>query len=148
MTSNSIVFYIPHVFPCGNWREFGGVSGMKKYIRMAFSGDESPPGEMKIGLVKHIDIVQNKKTTSMIDDYCAFVRFVPSGSEFSIKLLSNVDKDKKFRFFHNQQRGFYWDFYLSSRGKRQREEETMETICSAINDLCVGTRSTKRRRIS
>jgi hypothetical protein len=134
MSNQVVVVYIPHVFPCGNWQEFGGAPGMKKYLRKAFSGHEEGSSVMKIGTVKHVDIVLNKKTSSMLNDYCAFVRFMPSNSEYCAKILSTITKDDKFRFFHNQSRGFYWDFYLSDRDAvKQVQDRAVQTVQVATN---------------
>lgn len=171
MSNKTVVFYIPHVFPAGNWREFGGAPGMKKYIRKAFSYQDEGSSSMKIGIVKHVDIILNKKNGSMLDDYSAFVRFVPSDSEYSLKLLSSVTKDNKIRFYHNQSRGFYWDFYLSDRdavkqvqdraiqtveaskittttySQANTTEETLDMLCSRMDGLYCDGRSKKRQRI-
>jgi len=169
MSNKTVVFYIPHVFPCGNWREFGGAPGMKKYIRKAFSFQDEGCESMKIGVVKHVDIVLNKKTNLFLEDYCAFVRFVPSGSEYCGKILSNITKDNKFRFYHNQSRGFYWDFYLSDREVAKQFQDravqtvqvptnvsastisnttdTLDNLCSRMDELSCDGRAKKRQRL-
>lgn len=168
MSNKTVVLYIPHVFPCGNWREFGGAPGMKKYLKKAFSGKEKGSTFMKIGIVKHVDIVPNKTNTSMLVDYCAFVRFVPSSSEYCAKILSTITKDNKFRFYHNQSRGFYWDFYLSDRqAVKQVQDKAVQTVqlqthasaptisnttdvldglCNKMNELYCNGRPQKRQR--
>jgi len=163
--SKTVVIYIPHVFPCGNWREFGGAPGMKRYIRKAFSSQDD--SSLAIGKVKHIDIVLNKKSGLMLEDYCAFIRFIPSESEYSLKLLSNVSKDNKFRYYHNQARGFYWDFYLSEReavkqvqdiGVQTIQEPTtnisipsdidsVDLLCSKMDGLYCNKPAKKRQRV-
>ena len=167
MSNKAVVLYIPHVFPYGNWREFGGAPGMKKYLKKAFSGQKDGSSFMKIGIVKHVDIVPNKNT-SMLVDYCAFVRFVPSGSDHCAKILSTITKDNKFRFYHNQIRGFYWDFYLADRqAVRQVQDKAVQTVqflthvsaptisnttdaldglCTKMNELYCNGRPQKRQR--
>lgn len=169
MSNKSVVLYIPHVFPWGNWREFGGAPGMKKYLRKVFACLDETSSIIKIGTVKHVDIVLNKKTSSMLDDYCAFVRFVPSNSEYCAKILSTITKDDKFRFYHNQSRGFYWDFYLSDRDTvKQVQDRAVQTVqvqshvsaptissttdaldslCNRMDELRCDGRPTKRQRM-
>jgi len=169
MSNKTVVVYIPHVFPFGNWREFNGAPGMKKYLRKAFSSHDEGSSELKIGTVKHVDIVLNKKTSSMLEDYCAFVRFVPSNSDYCVKVLSTITKDNKFRFYHNQSRGFYWDFYLSDREVvKQVQDRAVQTVhvathvlgaadpnttdvldslCSRMDELFCDGRAKKRQRM-
>lgn len=169
MSNKTVVIFIPHVFPYGNWREFGGALGMKKYLKKTFASQEKSSTLIKIGIVKHMDIVLNKKTSSMLEDYCAFVRFIPSGSEYCAKILSIISQDNKFRFYHNQSRGFYWDFYLSNKETAQKvqdkavqtvqvatilststgttSQDNLDILCNKLNELYFDGRAKKRQRL-
>jgi hypothetical protein len=121
------IIYIPHVFPHGNWREFGGLQGMKKYMRKVFAGKEED-GTLTLGCVKKVDMVDNTSKTSMLVDYSAFVHIIPSNSETCKTILTKLSEGRNHRFVHNSGRGFYWDLILSDKSQLKR-----------LSDKCVQT---------
>jgi hypothetical protein len=133
--AHTLSVYIPHVFPNGRWKEFGGIAGMKNYIRKTFASlgssgvDES--GEiddsLQIGFVKQVELVpaKGKKAGCMYvhNDYAAFIRFIPSNTDVARSLCQSVLADERYKLVHNVKKGYYWTVLLGDKHREKADRK-------------------------
>ena len=136
--AHTLSVYIPHVFPNGRWKEFGGIAGMKNYIRKTFaslgSSGVDERGEiddsLQIGFVKQVELVpaKGKKAGCMYvhNDYAAFIRFIPSNTDVARSLCESVLADERYKLVHNVKKGYYWTLLLGDKHREKADRKGKE----------------------
>lgn len=134
MSQGTIGVFIPYLANVRKVKPFGCFRKLKKYVSKAFAKPDKS-GKMVLGVVKKVELVikkQNEVACSsgkMTDDkndkylnVSAYIRFVPSGSKATQKLLDEINSDNGCRFIHNEITEVFWIIHRQKKDKDKEKE--------------------------
>lgn len=128
MSQKTIGVYVPYLASVRRQKPFGCFRKLKKYVCKAFA-KQGENGEMLLGLVKKVELILRKDTNESSMSYdkkdqfftvSAHIRFVPSESKSTQKMIDDINSDNGLRFIHNKMNESYW---IIHRQKKDKERE-------------------------
>jgi len=147
MSQGTIGVFIPHLANVRKLKPFGCFRKLKKYVSKAFAKPDKS-GKMVLGVVKKVELVIKKQnevvcsSSQMSDDksdkyltVSAYIRFVPSGSKATQKLLDEINSENGCRFVHNEITEVFWIIHRQKKDKEKENEKDKDNCEKHDNDV-------------